>query len=273
MTQGLREKQTTISGEDPSELAKIVEYAMRLEKKSPPSVYHVNFRAVYEDNYPAKMDPELVRYLIEQYTDKDDLILDPMAGSGTIPLMALELSREAIYMDINQAACNLFLEKLQKYDIDDKTISFQAGDAADQIKAVDNSVDLILTSPPFGLNITEVAEKYSDHPDDIGNSSSYNVWRHKMKQIMANCFKALKPGKLLIIETRPRSKNNVSYPLNAWITVDGIDEGFEFFYEMIEVVMPYKMWTQGEESQRKPFPYHSYLTFLRKPTITSILDY
>ena len=86
-----------------------------------------------------------------------------------------------------------------------------------------------------------------------------------MKQIIFNCFQVLKPGALMIVETRPRAKKNVSYPLNAWVTMDGIDLGFEFFSEYIEVVPPWRMWSFGFEEQRIPFPMHSYLTILRKP--------
>ena len=229
-------------------------------------MYHCNFRTIYEDNYPGKFDDELARMLIQLYTNKGEVVFDPMAGSGIIPLTALSLGRFAIYQDINPAALKLYQDKVHCFcnQLPEGLNKAAILDSTKEL-CVKSGVDLILTSPPFGLVIDAAHDKYSDTSEDIGNSPSYEVWRIKMKQIMLNCFQALKPGALMIVETRPRAKKNVSYPLNAWITMDGIDLGFEFFSEYIEVVPPWRMWSFGIENQRKPFPMHSYLTILRKP--------
>ncbi len=94
-----------------------------------------------------------------------------------------------------------------------------------------------------------------------------------MKKNMANYFRVLKPGKIIIIETRPSSKKGASHPLNAWVIMDGIDIGFEFYTEFIEIVQPYRMWTFGDFDQRMPIPMHSYLTILRKPENQSLRSY
>ena len=243
------------------------QYIVSLRKKSPPSIYYCNFRSIYEDNYPGKFDDELATMLIKLYTNKGQVVFDPMAGSGIIPLTALSLGRFAIYQDINPEALKLYQDKVQCFynQLPKKGLSKEAILDSTNELCVKSGVDLILTSPPFGLVIDAAHDKYSDTSEDIGNSPSYEVWRMKMKQIMFNCFQVLKPGALMIVETRPRAKKGVSYPLNAWVTVDGIEVGFEFFAEFIEVVQPWRMWTSGIEDQRKPFPMHSYLTILRKP--------
>ncbi len=241
---------------------------VELDKKSPSSVYYCNLRSVYEDNYPAKFNEELAHMLIQQYTEAGDLVMDPMAGSGVISLVAYSLGRKIWYQDINEKAKDLFVEKFEKLrpqQFNDCEF-IHVADSCCKIAAEPNSVDLILTSPPFGLSIDAAHESYSDNPDDLGNSPSYEIWRIKMKKIMANCFQVLKPGKLMIIETRPRSMKRVSYPLNVWVTIDGMEHvGFEFFTEFIELVPPYRIWTYGDFDQRKPIPMHCNLTILRKP--------
>ena len=67
------------------------QYIVSLRKKSPPSIYYCNFRSIYEDNYPGKFDDELATMLIKLYTNKGQVVFDPMAGSGIIPLTALKL--------------------------------------------------------------------------------------------------------------------------------------------------------------------------------------
>lgn len=207
-----------------------------------------------------------------------------MAGSGVIPLVALSLGRSAIYQDINQRAFEIYQEKLKasgldvvkKSEKDNETENedenppiWHTGRVADALEGVLISMkarpNLILTSPPFGLVIDAVHDGFSDNPHDIGNVDTYEIWRISMKQIMMHCLGALVPGGLMIIETRPRSQKGVSYHLNAWVTMDAIELGFEFFSEIIEIFPPWRMWTSGAEDQRKPFPMHSYLTMLRKP--------
>ena len=239
-------------------------------KKSPMSVFFVNFTDWFADNYPAKFNEELARMLIKDYTNEGETVLDPMAGSGVIPLIALELNRNGLYQDINPEAYDLFYAKSmilhERYSKWGTCAIGHVGDSTKKIENVpDDSVDLILTSPPFGLSIDAAHDKYSDNPDDLGNSEDYEEWRKKMKLIIKNCFQVLKPGGLAIFETRPRSKKGHSYPLNMWIWQDATEIGFEYFTERIEVVIPLAIWTFGDKEQRKPMPMHSYLTIMRKP--------
>jgi DNA modification methylase len=51
--------------------------------------------------HPAPFPCELVRDHIMSWTNKGDLVLDPMCGSGTTPRVALELGREYLGIDIS----------------------------------------------------------------------------------------------------------------------------------------------------------------------------
>lgn len=249
----------------------MIKFAMHVQAivRSPFSVYFINTRNYFPDNYPAKFDDQLARYLIETWSQPGDIVLDPMAGSGTIPLMALTLKRSAIYQDINDNAMQLFLSKVPhavgNFDLGDSVYWASCNDSVKEIKNGGRLADLILTSPPFGLSIDAKHDRYSDNPDDLGNAASYELWRVKMEGILANCFKALKPGKLAIFETRLRSKDGHSFPLNMWIQELATDIGFEFFSEMITVTDYFKMVTYGKAEQVRPIPKHGYLTIMRKP--------
>ncbi|NQT06926.1 MAG: hypothetical protein HQ575_05230 [Candidatus Omnitrophica bacterium] len=48
-----------------------------------------------------KFPPPIARYLIERYTDNNDLILDPMCGSGTSAVEALLMKRQIICADVS----------------------------------------------------------------------------------------------------------------------------------------------------------------------------
>jgi len=51
--------------------------------------------------YPAKFIPQVVRFCINEFTAKNDTIIDPFAGSGTVGLEAFITERNAILLDLN----------------------------------------------------------------------------------------------------------------------------------------------------------------------------
>ncbi len=51
--------------------------------------------------YPAKFIPHVVKYCLLEFSNKNDLIVDPFAGSGTVGLEAYLLERNAYLIDIN----------------------------------------------------------------------------------------------------------------------------------------------------------------------------
>ena len=51
--------------------------------------------------YPAKFIPHVVRYALESFTEEDDWIVDPFAGSGTVGVEAYLCKRNAFLLDLN----------------------------------------------------------------------------------------------------------------------------------------------------------------------------
>ena len=59
-----------------------------------------NIRSVRSNNdHPAKFPTELAKRVIRLFSDKDDLVLDPFAGSGTTGIAALAEGRRFIGFD------------------------------------------------------------------------------------------------------------------------------------------------------------------------------
>lgn len=55
-------------------------------------------------SYTAKLIPQIPRYFIDNYTQEEDVVVDPFCGSGTSLLEARILGRNAIGLDINPLA-------------------------------------------------------------------------------------------------------------------------------------------------------------------------
>lgn len=66
--------------------------------------------------YPTRLPPEIVRVLLEHFTREDDVVLDPLAGSGTVGIVADELDRSWLCGDSNQEAKEVFDETYSEVD-------------------------------------------------------------------------------------------------------------------------------------------------------------
>lgn len=69
------------------------------------SVWAIGTPKSYEKTFgkhPTQKPLELLRHIILASTNKDDLILDPFTGSSTTGIMALELGRKFIGIDLRE---------------------------------------------------------------------------------------------------------------------------------------------------------------------------
>ena len=70
--------------------------------------------------YPASMSPFLVREIINLFTKKGDMVLDPFCGGGTTAIEALSQGRKIICSDVNSLA--YFVTKAKATPIDNNSI-------------------------------------------------------------------------------------------------------------------------------------------------------
>jgi M4C-methyltransferase, putative len=69
-----------------------------------------------DKNHPAVFPEELCYRVLKYYSYKNDIVLDPFAGSGTLGDVALKMGRIPILCELNEGYINLIKEKF-KYDI------------------------------------------------------------------------------------------------------------------------------------------------------------
>ena len=65
-------------------------------------------------NHPSAKGTEPILYIINQFTNKDDIVLDPFIGSGTTAVACKITSRHYIGFEIDSNYCNLCKERLNK---------------------------------------------------------------------------------------------------------------------------------------------------------------
>lgn len=128
-----------------------------------------------DSNYPGVTPAAIVYNLIMRYTEPGDVVLDPMAGSGTTIDVCREEGRKCIAFDIAPTR-----NDIRKND-------------SRQIPLPNSSVDLIFIDSPYGDNI-----KYNTDPSNIGEiSAQTKLFYDEMESVISECSRVLKPGRVL----------------------------------------------------------------------------
>ena len=113
--------------------------------------------------------------LVQRYTEPGDLVVDPMAGSGTTIDVCKEEGREVM-----------------GYDLAPQHPEVLCGDAR-CVPLDDNSVDMVFIDSPYSDNV-----RYSDHPDCIGRISCEDErFFHELERVAIEAHRILKPGKVM----------------------------------------------------------------------------
>ncbi len=95
-------------------------------------------------SYPSKLRPQIAAFFVDYLSKPGDVVLDPMAGSGTVPLQACLLGRRGVGVDLSPYAYLLIRAKvqpppltsiLQRLDeIEKSLLSLVEADAPEQVK-------------------------------------------------------------------------------------------------------------------------------------------
>jgi DNA modification methylase len=187
--------------------------------------------ATHKSDWRGNWAPEVVRNLILRYSKEGDILLDPMIGGGTTAIEAKILNRNIICSDVNDLAIERTKESL-KFKVDNK--SWQKvlkRDARDLKKAENDSIDFILTHPPYADII-----KYSEGkiPEDISGIHSIDKFTDEMGKVAGELYRVLKPGKFCAILIGDTRRNKMYQPLAYKVMQKFLDAGFELKEDIIK---------------------------------------
>jgi 16S rRNA G966 N2-methylase RsmD len=70
----------------------------------------------YLFRYPAKFHPPVARALVEAFSERGDVVLDPFCGSGTLLVEASALGRSGVGTDVDPIAVAVTNAKVHRYD-------------------------------------------------------------------------------------------------------------------------------------------------------------
>ncbi len=194
--------------------------------------------------HPAKFPETLAQEFIEFFTKRGQVILDPMAGSGSSLVAALRSGRHSYGIELNPRYAQMAEQAVQQEQT--RLMSLDAsqqgsglvaqtilGNAADIALYVQTHaippIDYVITSPPYWDMLhargaktqskrrqsEELDVYYSDDEQDLGNISDYQEFLSSLCQIYVLLKPHLKAKAYLTIIVKNVKKGGVMYPL-AW---------------------------------------------------------
>lgn len=179
--------------------------------------------ATHKSDWRGNWSPEVVRNLILRYSQEKDVLLDPMIGGGTTAIEAKILNRNLLCSDVNIEAIKRTKDSLN-FEVDNN--SWQRvfrWDARDLKKVDDNSVDFILTHPPY-VDII----KYSDGKikEDLSSIHNLDEFANEIEKVAKEMFRVLKTGKFCAILIGDTRRQKMYQPLAYKVMQKFLDVGF-----------------------------------------------
>ena len=183
------------------------------------NVYHGNFI------------PQIPNQLIQRYTKKDDIVLEPFMGSGTTLFECEKLNRKYIGFDINPTMLdyvnnsmidssfenNFYINYCNSLD------SFEVNQNIEKANEKFNtkSVQFVLMHPPY-MDIV----KFTDNENDMSKIDNINEFVKKFKRICENSLKFLDKDRYFAVVIGDVYKNSEVLPLGFYC-MDMIKRNFK----------------------------------------------
>lgn len=161
------------------------------------TLWDIGERANYAGtrDFHGNCPPQVVEQCVLRLTKKGDLVVDPMAGSGTA-------------IDV----CNLLGRKCIAYDIKppERRNDIIHNDSR-KIPLDNDSVDMVFLHPPYWdmVYYTKVEERLPD----LSRAKTLGEYLSMLKQVLRECYRVLRGGKYLCILLGDRVKEGNFIPL------------------------------------------------------------
>jgi len=193
-----------------------------------------SIRARKHLEHGATFPEKMINRIIQMYTKKGDLVLDPFLGTGTTLEACRNTNREGIGIELNERFIQPALEVIKQTTLHKplslKVIHDDCRNLLNHIK--EESVQLVVTSPPYANFIQKSVEdranthktsliklennstvnQYSDKKEDFGNLE-YSNFLNELKEVMKKLFIVTKRGgyNVWVIKDHRDTKNKIPY--------------------------------------------------------------
>ena len=191
--------------------------------------------------HPAKFPEELIENFIRFFTKEGQTIFDPMVGTGSTLLAAMNTNRNAIGIELSKKYAKVAAQRVNDESEtmnnpgNRNNIKLYNGDARMLDKIISSDIDYCITSPPYwdmlrekGFETQKTREKmnydtyYSEDERDVGNIEDYMRFLEELSEIYLKVYDVMKIGGYLTVIVKNIKKGGKIYPL-AWDLAKKLD--------------------------------------------------
>ena len=131
-----------------------------------------------DPNYKGATPSYIIWNLLQRYTQPNDLVVDPMAGSGTTLDVARDLKRRALAYDVHPTRKDIFRVDARKLPPE-----------------LTSKVDFVFIDPPYSTHLD-----YGPDPRDIGKlDAARPEYYQAMAQVIAEIHRILRPDHYMAV--------------------------------------------------------------------------
>lgn len=184
--------------------------------------------------HPAIFPAALAEWLIQSFTTANaEIILDPMAGSGSTLVAAKRLGKIGVGVELCEEYATMTWDRLERTDGPGKGMIY-VGDADHLLDFVGpESVDFSVTSPPYWdiLSQRRTADgrpihDYVQAEGNVGCITDYAGFLDALKRVYGLVYRTLKPGAYFCVVVMDVRKRDRLYLLHADLIRAMQDIGF-----------------------------------------------
>jgi DNA modification methylase len=160
-----------------------------------------------DTNYVGATPSYVIWNLIQRYTQKKWLVLDPMAGSGTTLDVARDLGRRTLGYDVSPTRSDIFTVDARKLPLETE------------------KADFVFIDPPYSTHV-----KYSGKPECIGelDARKGNEYYEAMEKVIAEIYRVLKPERYMALYVSDSARKDKPF----------VPIGFELFHRLSKYFTP-----------------------------------
>ena len=179
-----------------------------------------------DPDHPAVFPVEIPRRLIKLFSFHGEMVLDPFGGIGTTAIAAAELGRHATCIEQNADYAKVIRKRCNG------TTAVIHGDSRKMESITENSIGLVVTSPPYWNKAN-----YGKGRANLGKEAIYPQFFASIRPVFAECFRVLLPGRKLCLVTANVNQHTehglLTFPLAADFVQLLRDIGFVIINEII----------------------------------------
>ena len=220
-----------------------------------PSELGHNLRREHYANKP----PALMRQLVEFFTKRGQMVLDPFAGVGGTLLGASLAGRRALGIELEQRWIDIYLEVCRQEGFDPQEVI--CGDSLEVMPRLADEgrqFDAVITDPPYSPALAKTMcdgrygrsnrqspfEAFSSSPRDLRNAATFEEFYDRMEEA-ARCFlRLIKSGGYAAVMIRDSYQQGEYVPASFHVAERFRHAGFRFkgvriWYQTGAPVRPY----------------------------------